>query len=827
MIVRLRPLDEHSKGTEFVRRTSDRTLVVENPRQKSAQAFQYDQCFDSTSSQDDMFSNSGIIPILDHVLEGYSSTVFAYGPTGSGKTFTVAGIPEKLLQYGAGDDADGIVIRSIECLFEKIRSSEKDGGRFLVRASCVEIYNESLIDLISPNDSPKRDGLQIKFHPSKGSFFIHDLSYGTCKNEKELMKLYMRTLRNRSVASHDMNRDSSRSHALFTIYVDSVYIDDQGAPVQKYGKISFVDLAGSERLKESHSTGKTLRETGHINRSIFTLGKVISSLCDRRAVNVPFRESKLTQILKDSLGGTSLTIMIVCISPGQLQLHESIKALEYGNRVKTVKNKPAILLDEDRTMVMELKKEIGALRAENMALKDILASRDFGDSARQLFPDAFPKEVASQGLTEAPLRRHLFARPSHDVAGVDEPFHAASRGGNTHRFQSVDSQLVSNRPPVTSPQLQRQDIRVDRAKPGIIPSLKKNGEKGLQTASKPRVGFMGLPPERSVTNMSYYDDSQSAESISTNDHRLHDDISRLMQAERDRQRRDYLPGCQNSPKHMRFQNGISEKPVKVGKHSKQAFFPTSEADKLREINALAKFSYFADGGPTGRRRQEARRSIPAAPPLPAMTRNPAARRFCPTPGQKPPPYFTKPVAETYPPAGLGTGRIGASERMVIESAATTARTHGTWTPCLLSPEAPPDADTSSWGRARLFPDICGHDVCVVGDWGEGMSHRSGISHRSSRLADWGEATHSSHRSSGRPEQGAEPGFCRRGGPRPSPPADTAWAGNTKETDWMRQLNPLAGMDIDQLERAAGKPPPSPPRSTTSMFPESDTLPPPH
>ena len=391
VVVRVRPLttrEERKGDDEVVSCVGERSIQVVDPAQTRGRAmtgtaYQFNQCFGTECSQEQLFESCGVLPLLDHVLEGYSATVFAYGPTGSGKTYTITGRPDNILKYGSGDGSDGMVIRSVEALFDKISQVQRDGLQFKVRASCVEIYNENVLDLF--RFSRGKDGknyLPVKFDTNRGSFFVGDLSYGKCNNVEDLLRLYMKALRNRSVASHELNRDSSRSHCLLTVYVDSMVAAENGHISTRHGKISFVDLAGSERLKDSQSQGSTLRETGAINKSIFTLGKVISSLCDRKKTKIPYRDSKLTQLLMDSIGGTSMTIMLACVSPASSHLNETIRTLNYASSAKNIKNKPVVLLDPQQTMVSELKKEIEQLRAENKALRDAL----LGQSQQGPFP---------------------------------------------------------------------------------------------------------------------------------------------------------------------------------------------------------------------------------------------------------------------------------------------------------------------------------------------------------------------------------------------------------------------------------------------------------
>jgi len=345
VVVRVRPMTtkERQHGEEeLVRCVSDRSVQileqqvgqgVRGSRAQTALAYQFERCFGQETTQEELFEGCGVKEMLDHVLEGYSATVFAYGPTGSGKTFSVTGRPDSIVKNGSGDASDGVVIRSAESLFDKIREKSTDGMQFKVRASCVEIYNESIVDLVKSSRSARGVSvLPVKFDPSKGSFFVQDLSYCKCPSEVDLLRLYMKVLRNRSVAAHELNRDSSRSHALFTVYVDSMVKGPDGHIRTRHGKITFVDLAGSERLKDTRSEGQTLRETGSINKSLFTLGKVISSLCDRKSTKAPYRDSKLTQLLMDSIGGTSLTMMLACISPSSGHIQESMRTLDYANR---------------------------------------------------------------------------------------------------------------------------------------------------------------------------------------------------------------------------------------------------------------------------------------------------------------------------------------------------------------------------------------------------------------------------------------------------------------------------------------------------------------
>lgn len=182
----------------------------------------------------------------------------------------------------------------------------------------------------------------------KSGFFVEELLVVDCTNIDDLIAVLHEGIRNRKTGSHNLNTNSSRSHSILTIYLISDIPGEDGSSLKKYGKISFVDLAGSERLKESHSKGKMVKETGNINKSLFTLGKVISSLSDKRVVNkkhIPYRDSKLTMLLMDSLGGTSKALMIACVSPSDKYADESLSTLNYASRTMNIRNKPVIQMD--------------------------------------------------------------------------------------------------------------------------------------------------------------------------------------------------------------------------------------------------------------------------------------------------------------------------------------------------------------------------------------------------------------------------------------------------------------------------------------------------
>ena len=206
-----------------------------------------------------------------------------------------------------------------------------------------------------------------------------------CTSQQDLTAVLHEGMKNRKSGSHELNKDSSRSHSILTVYLISETVSkEDGHIFKKYGKISFVDLAGSERLKESKSQGEMMKETGQINKSLFTLGKVISMLSSKGAQSqgpsnpkdqqkyIPYRDSKLTMLLMDSLGGASKALMIACVSPSHMWAEETISTLNYATRTMNIKNKPIIQMDAKEQIIYNLKREIHLLKLENEYLKDTI-----------------------------------------------------------------------------------------------------------------------------------------------------------------------------------------------------------------------------------------------------------------------------------------------------------------------------------------------------------------------------------------------------------------------------------------------------------------------
>nr|XP_055242631.1 kinesin-like protein KIF17 isoform X10 [Gorilla gorilla gorilla] len=289
-------------------------------------------------------------PLVEGVTEGYNGTIFAYGQTGSGKSFTMQGLPDPPSQRG-------IIPRAFEHVFESVQCAENT--KFLVQASYLEIYNEDVRDLLGADTKQK---LELKEHPEKG-MYVKGLSMHTVHSVAQCEHIMETGWKNRSVGYTLMNKDSSRSHSIFTISIEMSAVDERGKDHLRAGKLNLVDLAGSERQSKTGATGERLKEATKINLSLSALGNVISALVDGRCRHIPYRDSKLTRLLQDSLGGNTKTLMVACLSPADNNYDETLSTLRYANRAKNIRNKPRINEDPKDALLREYQEEIKKLKA--------------------------------------------------------------------------------------------------------------------------------------------------------------------------------------------------------------------------------------------------------------------------------------------------------------------------------------------------------------------------------------------------------------------------------------------------------------------------------
>ncbi|XP_029703217.1 kinesin-like protein KIF3A [Takifugu rubripes] len=359
VVVRCRPLNQKEvimgfKSSVDVDEIRGTVTVhkLENP-QEPPKTFTFDTVFGPDSKQLDVY-NLTARPIIESVLEGYNGTIFAYGQTGTGKTFTMEGVR-------AVPELRGIIPNSFAHIFGHIAKAEGD-KRFLVTVSYLEIYNEEVRNLLGKDQNQR---LEVKERPDVG-VYIKDLPGYVVYNADDMDRFMSLGNKNRSVGATNMNEHSSRSHAIFTITIECSEKGVDGNQVMRMGKLHLVDLAGSERQGKTGATGQRLKEATKINLSLSTLGNVISALVDGKSTHVPYRNSKLTRLLQDSLGGNSKTMMCANIGPADYNYDETISTLRYANRAKNIKNKARINEDPKDALLRKFQKEIEDLKKKLM-----------------------------------------------------------------------------------------------------------------------------------------------------------------------------------------------------------------------------------------------------------------------------------------------------------------------------------------------------------------------------------------------------------------------------------------------------------------------------
>ncbi|KAM3606880.1 uncharacterized protein V6R79_025065 [Siganus canaliculatus] len=333
----------------------------------SRKTYTFDMVFGPAAKQIEVY-RSVVCPILDEVIMGYNCTVFAYGQTGTGKTFTMEGERSPNEQFTWEEDPlAGIIPRTLHQIFEKL---SENGTEFSVKVSLLEIYNEELFDLLSTSEDVS-ERLQLFDDPrNKRGVVVKGLEEVTVHNKDEVYQILERGAAKRKTASTLMNAYSSRSHSVFSVTIHMKEITLDGEELVKIGKLNLVDLAGSENIGRSGAVDKRAREAGNINQSLLTLGRVITALVEKRP-HVPYRESKLTRILQDSLGGRTKTSIIATVSPSSSNVEETLSTLEYASRAKNIMNKPEVNQKlTKRTLIKEYTEEIERLK------RDLAATRD-------------------------------------------------------------------------------------------------------------------------------------------------------------------------------------------------------------------------------------------------------------------------------------------------------------------------------------------------------------------------------------------------------------------------------------------------------------------
>ena len=323
--------------TEF--QESKKKLVLVKPYYDDRE-FVFDRVLSPEVDQEEAYQLVGQ-KVVQEVIDGYNGTLMAYGQTGSGKTFTVFGSKNSVESYDRELHPEaGMVPRSIHHIFDYIRENI-DEAQFQVTISFLQIYMEVITDLLNPKNSPK-GGLQIREDPKTG-VFVNGLTQMTVQSQGDLMEIIKEAAKARSTSSTSMNRNSSRSHAILQVFLEQRWIEE-GPPKKrrvKKGLLSLIDLAGSERLSKSGSEGLRLNEAKTINKSISALGNCVAALSSesthKSMSHVPFRDSKLTRLLTDSLGGNSKTCLYACVGPSLLNYDETYSTLLFATRAMRVR----------------------------------------------------------------------------------------------------------------------------------------------------------------------------------------------------------------------------------------------------------------------------------------------------------------------------------------------------------------------------------------------------------------------------------------------------------------------------------------------------------
>lgn len=357
--VRLRPMNDVEKKQGFSKVVEiDRgsaQVYIKNPQNQTL-TFTFDFSFPEDSTQEEIYDATAS-PIVSGVLEGFNGTIFAYGQTGTGKTFSMDGKQNGELR--------GIMPRAFDHIFEYIAANAAT-HEFLVTVQYVEIYNDEIRDLLaSTHDTP----LRIREDPNNG-VYVQGVAIHKVKDVDDLHNLLKLGKKNRVVRKTNMNAESSRSHSIFTITVETLTKIDGQNHVKK-ARLNLVDLAGSERAAKTGQDGIGFIEGVNINFELMILGNCISALTSRSVTHVPYRDSKLTMMLRDSLGGNARTMMIAAIGPADYNFSETMSTLRYAERAKKIENRPKVNMDPKDAIILKLKDELAELQ-QKLSQKDQL-----------------------------------------------------------------------------------------------------------------------------------------------------------------------------------------------------------------------------------------------------------------------------------------------------------------------------------------------------------------------------------------------------------------------------------------------------------------------
>ncbi|KAG2682991.1 hypothetical protein I3843_10G011500 [Carya illinoinensis] len=336
--------------------------------------FTFDKVFGPSAQQRDLYDQA-VIPIVNEVLEGFNCTIFAYGQTGTGKTYTMEGECKRSKSGPNGElpPEAGVIPRAVQQIFDTL---EGQNAEYSVKVTFLELYNEEITDLLAPEElsrvaSEDKTKKQLPLmEDGKGGVLVRGLEEEIVTSASEIFTLLERGSAKRRTAETLLNKQSSRSHSLFSITIHIKEATPEGEELIKCGKLNLVDLAGSENISRSGAREGRAREAGEINKSLLTLGRVINALVEHLG-HIPYRDSKLTRLLRDSLGGRTKTCIIATVSPAVHCLEETLSTLDYAHRAKNIKNKPEVNQKMMKsTLIKDLYGEIERLKAEVYAARE-------------------------------------------------------------------------------------------------------------------------------------------------------------------------------------------------------------------------------------------------------------------------------------------------------------------------------------------------------------------------------------------------------------------------------------------------------------------------
>ncbi|KAL7750533.1 hypothetical protein RI367_003869 [Sorochytrium milnesiophthora] len=458
--IRVRPLNskEVEQGHQIAWRIVEGTTLMQVPisdapaSQSTPVSFTFDQIYTGSCSNRSIYAQLAQ-DIVRSAMEGINGTIFAYGQTASGKTFTM---------NGSAKDP-GIVVLSIKDIYDHITAHAKSVRQsalafrmaqpltrniqskreWTVRMSYVEIYNEVIRDLLSEKDN---DNLRVH-EDTSGSIFIGSVTELTCTETGQTLKAILRAQANRSIGNTEMNERSSRSHTILTFTVESREVEDDKSGQKRYGatrtsRLNLVDLAGSERVGTTGAEGARLKEGGHINKSLLTLGTVIGKLSDSKEnVHIPYRDSKLTRILQSSLGGNARTGIICTVTPSSRFVDETTSTLKFASRAKQIKNKPMVNETmSDKTRLKRMQEELDALKSELESTKQ--ASQAPADTHLQAAIERLKQSLTGETAPKSTKRRQTWmsGQPDLQDGDDDEEVDGDGRaGGPAKRLRTGDS----------------------------------------------------------------------------------------------------------------------------------------------------------------------------------------------------------------------------------------------------------------------------------------------------------------------------------------------------------------------------------------------------